>query len=35
LRPQEDTTQIKRLCEAIEEACGSLCGQPRSASHSA
>ena len=33
VRPHEDATQINRLCEAIEAACGSLCGQSRSASH--
>jgi hypothetical protein len=35
LRPQADAAQINRLCEAIEDACGSLSGQSRSASHSA
>lgn len=35
LRPHEDAAQISRLCEAIEDACSSLCGQSRPASHSA
>jgi hypothetical protein len=34
LRPPEAAAQISRLCEAIEDECGSLYGQSRSASHS-
>jgi hypothetical protein len=31
LRPHEDAAQIDRLCEVIEDSCGSLYGQSRSA----